>query len=81
LFADVFFFNLSDNALMNSSSLPTEGRASAAGQSPEVESISRRSFLGVLLGFVTVVVREAKRAALKAGKPWPPRDQRQVKLS
>ncbi len=28
-----------------------------------------------------VAIREAKRAALKAGKRWPPRDQRQVKLS
>ena len=27
-----------------------------------------------------VAIREAKRAALKAGKRWPPRDQRQVKL-
>jgi hypothetical protein len=28
-----------------------------------------------------VAIREAKRAALKAGKPWPPRDHRLVKLS
>jgi len=29
-----------------------------------------------------VTIREAKRAALKAGKPWPPRrDRKQVKLS
>jgi len=28
-----------------------------------------------------VAIREAKRAASKAGKRWPPRDQRQVKLS
>jgi len=28
-----------------------------------------------------VAIREAKRAALKAGKPWPPRGQRQAKLS
>ena len=28
-----------------------------------------------------VAIREAKRAALKAGKPWPPRNRRQVKLS
>jgi hypothetical protein len=28
-----------------------------------------------------VVIREAKRAALKAGKPWPPRNKRLVKLS
>jgi hypothetical protein len=30
-----------------------------------------------------VAIREAKRAALKAGKPWPPtnpRDRRQLKL-
>jgi hypothetical protein len=27
-----------------------------------------------------VAIREAKRAALKAGKPWPPRNQRLVKL-
>jgi len=27
-----------------------------------------------------VAIREARRAALKAGKRWPPRDQRQVKL-
>ncbi len=27
-----------------------------------------------------VAIREAKRAALKAAKPWPPRDHRQVKL-
>src|SRR5450432_1526838 len=46
---------------MNSSSIPTEGnRASAASQNPaEVESISRRSFLGVLLGFGSVVVGAA----------------------
>jgi hypothetical protein len=28
-----------------------------------------------------VAIREAKRAALKGGKPWPPRDQRLLKLS
>jgi hypothetical protein len=28
-----------------------------------------------------VAIREAKRAALKAGRPWPPRDHRLVKLS
>jgi hypothetical protein len=28
-----------------------------------------------------VAIREAKRAALKAGKPWPPRDRRSLKLS
>jgi hypothetical protein len=28
-----------------------------------------------------VAIREAKRAALKAGKPWPPRDRRMLKLS
>jgi hypothetical protein len=28
-----------------------------------------------------VAIREAKRAALKTGKPWPPRNRRQVKLS
>ena len=28
-----------------------------------------------------VAIREAKRAALKAGKPWPPRDRRILKLS
>jgi hypothetical protein len=28
-----------------------------------------------------VAIREAKRAALKAGKPWPPRDRSLVKLS
>ena len=28
-----------------------------------------------------VAIREAKRAALKAGKPWPPRDRSRVKLS
>jgi len=46
---------------MNSSSIPTEGnRASAASQNPaEVESINRRSFLGVLLGFGSVVVGAA----------------------
>ena len=27
-----------------------------------------------------VAIREAKRAALKAGKPWPPRDRRLLKL-
>jgi hypothetical protein len=27
-----------------------------------------------------VAIREAKRAALKAGKPWPPRDRRSLKL-
>ena len=26
-------------------------------------------------------IREAKCAALKAGKPWPPRDRKQLKLS
>ena len=28
-----------------------------------------------------VAIREAKRAALKAGKHWPPRDRRKLKLS
>jgi hypothetical protein len=28
-----------------------------------------------------VAIREMKRAALKAGKPWPPRDRRFLKLS
>jgi hypothetical protein len=28
-----------------------------------------------------VAIREAKRAALKAGKPWPPRDRKLRKLS
>ena len=28
-----------------------------------------------------VAIREAKRAASKAGKPWPPRDGRLLKLS
>jgi hypothetical protein len=28
-----------------------------------------------------VAIREAKRAALKSGKLWPPRDHRLVKLS
>jgi hypothetical protein len=28
-----------------------------------------------------VAIREAKRAALKTGKPWPPRDRRMRKLS
>jgi hypothetical protein len=28
-----------------------------------------------------VAIREAKRAALKAGKAWPPRERRLVKLS
>jgi hypothetical protein len=28
-----------------------------------------------------VVIREMKRAAIKAGKRWPPRDQKLVKLS
>jgi hypothetical protein len=28
-----------------------------------------------------VAIREAKRGALKAGKPWPPRDRRLLKLS
>ena len=28
-----------------------------------------------------VAIREAKRAALKAGKPWSPRDRSRVKLS
>jgi hypothetical protein len=27
-----------------------------------------------------VAIREAKRAALKAGKPWPPRKTKQLKL-
>jgi len=27
-----------------------------------------------------VAIREAKRTALKAGKPWPPRDRRLLKL-
>src|ERR1700681_894667 len=46
---------------MNSSSLPSErDRASTADQAPiEVEPISRRSFLGVLLGFGAVVVGAA----------------------
>lgn len=28
-----------------------------------------------------VAIREAKRAALKAGKPWPPRNRQRLKLS
>jgi hypothetical protein len=28
-----------------------------------------------------VAIREAKRAALKAGKTWPPRDRKRIKLS
>lgn len=28
-----------------------------------------------------VAIREAKRAPMKAGKPWPPRDRRILKLS
>jgi hypothetical protein len=28
-----------------------------------------------------VAIREAKRAALRAGKPWPPRDRKLLKLS
>lgn len=28
-----------------------------------------------------VAIREMKRAALKAGKPWPPRDRKRLKLS
>jgi hypothetical protein len=28
-----------------------------------------------------VAIREAKRAAVKAGKPWPPRDCKLLKLS
>ena len=27
-----------------------------------------------------VAIREAKRAAVKAGKPWPPRDRKVLKL-
>jgi hypothetical protein len=27
-----------------------------------------------------VKIREAKRAAVKAGKPWPPRDRKTLKL-
>ena len=27
-----------------------------------------------------VAIREAKRAALKAGKPWPPRDRKLLRL-
>src|SRR6202521_767888 len=46
---------------MNSSSTPSEGgRTNAAEQGHvEVESVSRRSFLGVLLGFGAVVVGAA----------------------
>jgi len=29
----------------------------------------------------TVAIREAKRTALKAGKPWPVRDRKLLKLS
>jgi hypothetical protein len=28
-----------------------------------------------------VAIREAKRAALKAGKAWPPRERKLIKLS
>ena len=28
-----------------------------------------------------VAIREMKRAAIKAGKPWPPRDCKRLKLS
>jgi menaquinol-cytochrome c reductase iron-sulfur subunit len=46
---------------MNSSSIPKErGRARAANQNPAgVEPMTRRSFLGVLLGFGSVVVGAA----------------------
>lgn len=45
---------------MNSSPISGEGRKGAAGQSNlEVEPVSRRSFLGVLLGFGAVVVGAA----------------------
>jgi menaquinol-cytochrome c reductase iron-sulfur subunit len=46
---------------MNSSSIPNgEARAQAADQNPAaVESMTRRSFLGVLLGFGSVVVGAA----------------------
>ena len=27
-----------------------------------------------------VAIREAKRAAMKAGRPWPPRDRKPLKL-
>ena len=27
-----------------------------------------------------VAIRDAKRAALKAGKPWPPRDRKSLRL-
>jgi hypothetical protein len=27
-----------------------------------------------------VAIREAKRAAIKAGKPWPPRDRKLLKI-
>ena len=28
-----------------------------------------------------IAIREAKRAALKTGKPWPPRDRKSLKLT
>ena len=28
-----------------------------------------------------IAIREAKRAALRAGRPWPPRDRKSLKLS
>jgi hypothetical protein len=28
-----------------------------------------------------VAIREAKRAAIKAGKPWPPRDRKLLKIA
>jgi menaquinol-cytochrome c reductase iron-sulfur subunit len=62
LLIDPFFSNFVSTARqMNSSSIPSGGDRTIAGeQNPaEVESISRRSFLGVLLGFGAVVVGAA----------------------
>jgi hypothetical protein len=42
--------------------------------------VSRRELTKSQAGQM-VVIREMKRAAIKAGKRWPPRDQKLVKLS
>jgi hypothetical protein len=42
--------------------------------------VSRRELTKSQAGQM-VVIREMKRVAIKAGKRWPPRDQKLVKLS
>jgi hypothetical protein len=48
------------------------GRRGGSASRPELTKSHARQM---------VAIREAKRAALRAGKPWPPRNRKLLKLS